>query len=102
MRTRDIPYRKPSKESTAVFRVYAKYPRFAEGYSHINREYNRQCEETEKLAKEGRIYVLAPSRPVTISRIEKDLDKMADLYWLGVKDALAHLDEIKAYLEIQG
>ncbi len=101
VRTRDLPYRKPAKESTSVFRVYARYPRFAENYSHINREYNRQCEETEKLAEEGRIFILAPSRPITISRIEKDLEKLADLYWLGVRDAIDHLDEIKAYLDIQ-
>ncbi|MBO4819324.1 MAG: patatin family protein [Firmicutes bacterium] len=98
VRTRDLTYRKPAKESSYVFRAYAKYPQFAEGYSHINREYNRQCEETKALAERGRIFVIAPSRPVTISRIEKDIDKMADLYWLGVKDAIARLEDIKEYL----
>ena len=101
VRTRELAYRKPGKESTLVFKAYSRYPEFAEGYSHINREYNRQCEETEKLAERGRIYIIAPSRPVEISRIEKDLDKMADLYWLGVKDTIAQLDGIKEYLGIQ-
>ncbi|MBR0481179.1 MAG: patatin family protein [Firmicutes bacterium] len=98
VRTRDLSYRKPDKESSSVFRVYGKYERFAKQYSHINKEYNRQCEETLKLAEKGRIFIIAPSKPVTISRIEKDIDKLADLYWLGVSDALEQLDSMKNYL----
>ncbi len=99
VRTQAREYRKPLKESSSVFRVYEKYPEFARNYAHINGKYNNQCEETQKLAESGRIFVIYPSKPVVVGRLEKDLDKLASLYWLGVHDCLEHLDEIKEYLE---
>ena len=48
---------------------------------------------------EKRIFCIAPSEPVTIGRLEKDMDKLADLYFLGRKDALTLLEDLKKYLE---
>jgi predicted patatin/cPLA2 family phospholipase len=32
--------------------------------------------------------------------IERDLEKLGELYWLGYNDCQSQLDEIKTYLEI--
>ena len=51
----------------------------------------------ERLEKEGRILVIRPSKLVKIKRIEKDANKLQEMYSLGQKDALNLLDKIKNY-----
>ncbi len=41
---------------------------------------------------------MAPSQQVTVSRVESDIEKLGDLYWLGYNDALASLDSLQEYL----
>ena len=62
--------------------------------------YNRQCEELLELEASGRIFVIAPSRPVEISRLEGDMEKLGALYDMGYLDARNSMDELKKYLEL--
>ena len=57
-------------------------------------------DEIEKLHGEGRLLRFAPSVPVTVSRLEKDLEKLGELYWLGWEDGIAALGQMKEYLGI--
>ena len=41
---------------------------------------------------------MAPSEPVDVARLEGDMEKLGDLYWLGWNDCNERLDEMKAYL----
>ena len=52
----------------------------------------------EQLAKEGRIYLVSPSVPMKISRLEKDMEKLGHLYARGYKDAKDQMEQLKAYL----
>ncbi|MFA6873663.1 MAG: DUF6363 domain-containing protein, partial [Bacteroidaceae bacterium] len=45
--------------------------------------YNNQLELIEKLEDEGRIRVIRPIKPVRVSRIEKDINKLTELYEEG-------------------
>ena len=98
VRTRDITFRKEVKKSSAAFRFYRKYPEFARKLAGSPEEYCRQCDEIERLHAEGRILRLAPSVPVTVARVEGDMEKLGDLYWLGWNDCMAAWDDICAYL----
>jgi len=98
IRTREPSYRKKEKKSSAAFRLYHKYPEFAQKLTDSSRDYNRQCTEIEKLHAEGRLMRIAPSEPVTVSRIEGDMEKLGALYWLGWNDCISNLDQIRAYL----
>ena len=95
IRTRDITYRKRNRVLAQAERFYHNYPKFAKSLAHSNIDYNAQCDEIEKLAEEGRLYRYAPSKPVRVGRIENDLEKLGDLYWLGYNDCLEHIEEIK-------
>ena len=44
---------------------------------------NRQFDEIERLHAEGRLLRIAPSAPVEIGRVEKDVEKLGDLYFTG-------------------
>lgn len=101
VRTRDKNWRYDDlKESKAAKTFYRKRPEFAKVLADTHRRYNEQCDELERLSAEGRVFVIAPSKPVTISRLEKDLDKLADLYYLGRDDGENILNDLKNYLGI--
>ena len=99
IRTREASFRKPVKGKSAAGRVYKKYPAFARTLSHDDEDYNRQCDELESLEKEGRMLVFCPSEKVEVGRVEKDMEKLGELYFLGYRDALASLPRIREYLE---
>ncbi|MCR5746281.1 MAG: hypothetical protein K6G03_01060, partial [Lachnospiraceae bacterium] len=91
--------RKPERISKAPFRRYRKYRSFAEKLSRDNIIYNHQCDEIERLHKEGRLLRMVPSKEVLVARVEGDMEKLGDLYWLGYNDCLFNLDLIKEYLK---
>ena len=98
IRTKEITFRKREKRSSTALRVYHKFPEFAKKLADNRIDYNRQCNEIEKLHADGRLLCMAPSEQVTVSRIEWDMEKLGELYWLGWNDCTAALDEIRAYL----
>ena len=97
IRTRDTEYRKPEKISKAAIRRYRKYKAFAKKLSRDNIIYNHQCDEIERLHKEGRLLRMAPSEEVLVARVEGNMEKLGDLYWLGYNDCLSNLDLIRSY-----
>ncbi len=99
IRTRDVSFRQKEKEIRAAYAVYRRYPALAERLARNRADYNRACDEAEALHAEGKILRFAPSEPVSVSRIEGDLEKLGDLYWLGWKDCEAGLGQIREYLE---
>lgn len=98
VRTQDTSYRKQIKEVPLAHRMYRHYPALIESLEGVNAYYNQQCDDIERLHAKGRLFRFAPSEPVSIDNVEKDVEKIGDLYWLGVYDCLEHLDELRAYL----
>ena len=98
IRTRELSYRKEVRESKLPLRMYHKYPAFARKLADRDVIYNQDCDEVFRLHQEGRLLLLAPSQPVTVTRLEKDMKKLGNLYWLGYYDCLDRLEEIKSYL----
>lgn len=99
IRTQDATYRKELKKSSMARRFYRRYPALVESLENVNAYYNRQCEDIERLHDEGRLFRFAPSEPVTIDNVEKDVEKIGDLYWLGVYDCLENIDDLREYLD---
>lgn len=101
VRTRVREYRR--KESSGSNKLagmlYHKYPEFAESLRTSNSRSNMECDEMDNLEKEGKIFVIAPSKYMKISRIEGDMEKLGDYYYLGYNDGKNVLDKLKKYLE---
>lgn len=101
IRTRPRNYRKKvtflSSHIPQLF--YKKYPEFAEKLSQSNKHYNEDCERMDQLEKEGRIFVIAPSQPVTVGRLERDMEKLGALYEMGLQDAHHNISALKEYLQ---
>jgi len=102
IKTREDSYTKPpEKPETAKLcrAVYHNFPEFAESLSKSNTIYNDECDEIEKLKKEGRVFVISPSKPVDVGKLEPDMEKLGELYFFGVEDAKRNIEELKRYLE---
>jgi len=81
--------------------VYKHYPEFIKALENANKQYNEDSKLIEDLAKEKKLYLITPSKPVHISRLEKDMEKLGSLYELGYSDCEKQLDKIKEYLNIK-
>lgn len=99
IRTQARSYRKHEKHSRTAGRIYHDYPAFAEKLARSSIDYNHQCDELLRLEQEGRIFMLAPSEPVTVSRVEPDMEKLGELYYMGYADAKREIPRLRAYLE---
>lgn len=100
VRTREEAFRKNDggKSAKMARRVYRNFPELAESLAKSNQDYNAQCEEITALNRKGRIFVVGPSKPVDVGRLEKDMEKLGELYYLGYSDAMTQLEALKQYL----
>lgn len=102
IKTRSEDYRKKMPtpaESRLSYAFYKEYPEFARTLYHCNAKYNHQCDEIEALQEKGRLFVISPSQPVTVGRMEKDVEKLGQLYELGYQDGKEQLERLQAYLQ---
>lgn len=100
--TRDISYRrKPIPKEFEIEKIrYARFPKFVEALEKTNTIYNNDCDLIDELVNSGRMFRIAPSEEVKISRLEDDINALSNLYELGYYDALFLIPELKDYLEI--
>lgn len=80
-------------------RFYSKYPELLSALLEECERYNALCDRIDELEKAGRIFVIAPSEPVTVGRLERDMEKLGALYQLGYKDGERLIPDITAYLK---
>ncbi|MCI7766372.1 MAG: patatin family protein [Oscillospiraceae bacterium] len=97
--TRDIEYRKKPMSSALVRLCGMKYPKIAARLKGRHELYNRSAELLRQWEKEGRAFVLRPSEPIGISRIEKSPEKLQAVYELGVSDGNKRLAELREYIK---
>ncbi|MCR5686860.1 MAG: patatin family protein [Lachnospiraceae bacterium] len=98
VKTREWEYRRRENGGRLANRMYRKYPEFVDAMNAAEADFNRMTDELAKLHGEGKIYAIAPSEPVNVSRFEGDMEKLGALYWLGYNDAKAQIGGIKDYL----
>jgi predicted patatin/cPLA2 family phospholipase len=77
--TRNRGYRKSEKHHLP-FWAYRKYPALRETLRTRNMRYNSDMELIERLEAEGRIIVIRPERPIEVGRMERNTNKLLELY----------------------
>lgn len=90
--TRNHGYRKENKDIRIPPFVYRKYPKMREALSRRCAVYNAQLEMVERMEEEGDILVIRPQKPVVVDRIERDIQKLTDLYEEGYECAKRQLE----------
>jgi len=98
--TRNADYRKSySKHIHFLARKRLKhYPKLAEAIGKRYQMYNDTLDTIAQLEKEGKVFVLRPTKPLEVDRFEKDQHKLEALYHQGYEDALRQLSALKAFI----
>ena len=99
--TRDRTYRKGPSGLTKFLRIkYRAYPALVEQLEMRHLTYNAQLDYVREAEASGKAFVIAPSIPLHLGRMEKNREKLHEIYLLGQNDALKKLDALKAYLNL--
>ncbi len=96
--TRPKGYRKKKRSSKYANLVYKKYPNLVEKINNRYKMYNETLDKIDKLEKDGKIFVIRPSKVMKIGRIEKDLKKIQSMYDLGIKDCNNLMEKLRKYI----
>lgn len=100
---RDYRRKVKPESARAAHLVYGKsHPEFASVLASSTERANAECDEIDELEKQGRAFVIAPSRFIKVGRLEKDMEKLGALYYLGYNDMKARMAELKEYLGVRG
>lgn len=97
--TRDAEYRKKPMPSLPIKLYSKKYPQLAAKLMNRHVLYNRSSDLLKQWEKDGKAFVIQPSKPIEIGRIEKDPHKLQSVYELGVKDCKVYLEALKSYMK---
>lgn len=81
--TRNRGYRKADKPAWLPPFAYRKYPALRETIRQRNLLYNQQLDLVERLEEKGELLVIRPELPIVVDRIERNTDKLRDLYQQG-------------------
>ena len=76
-----------------------KYPELCRMMYARHEMYNAELAKLREWEADGRAFVIRPSVPIKMKRIEKDPEKLQEVYDLGVRDMNALIDPLLAYME---
>lgn len=81
--TRNKGYRTSGHDHKIPRLIYKHYPRLRVVLSHRLEAYNKQLDLIDKLEESGQIVCIRPERPMEVTRMEKDTEKLERLYEEG-------------------
>ena len=96
--TRDKSYVKKPMNPKPIELCYKHYPAFMEQLKERHSVYNNSLKELLNWEQQGKAWVLHPSQPIEIGRLERHAEKLQAVYDLGTGDAQTALDSLQAFL----
>ena len=98
--TRDKTYRKSKPKFLSLLKFkYKKYPNLVKAIENRYKIYNETLDFLEEEKAKNKVFIIQPKLPVKISRIEKDKDKLKELYNQGYEDAKEIYEDLMKFLE---
>lgn len=98
--TRPIEYRKKKANEVLTKIKYSKYPNLVNVINNRYKNYNDAVEKIIDMENKKEIFVLRPSRLVEVKRIEKDENKLQEMYELGIQDCKNRLKDLKEFIKM--
>lgn len=96
--TRVKEYRKTKANPLLTKLVYRKYPNLVRTILNRYKDYNASVEKIFDMESKKEIFVIRPSRLVDVKRIERNPNKLQEMYDLGVEDCKMCIEDLKAYI----
>lgn len=87
--------RTADKDKKLAARIRKKYPLAAEKLEQRAENYNKGVAMAQKLAKEGKVLIVAPDDTCGVSTLSRDADALRKLYKKGYRDGMKITDFLK-------
>lgn len=87
-----------NKSLFLIKRKYKKYPKLIEAMKNRHIIYNETVKRLEEMESLGECFILRPSVPLGIGRLEKDKEKLIRGYKIGYEDAKREYKRLMEYL----
>jgi len=97
--TRNKGYRKSKSKAPWLVKKTTQNEAFANSLINRYQVYNDTLDFVEQGQESGSIFVIQPSQPLEVSRIERDVTKLEKLYWQGYEDAKTHFPNLEKWLQ---
>lgn len=92
-------YRKSkSKIMPIIKRKYKNHKGLIAAMENRYKNYNDTLDLLDKLEKEGKCFIIRPSKPLEVSRFERDKNKLEDIYNRGYEDAKSLSEDLIKFL----
>ena len=79
--------------------VFRKYPELVQRLLNRHNEYNECVEYIKELEKQNKVFVMKPTKGLNIDLIERNPDKLENVYQIGIEDMKNRIEELKEYLK---
>ena len=97
--TRDKKYRKKQSKLGKISAIrYKKYPKFVELMNTRFSRYNEILEYIYELERQGKVFIIQPETSLNLGRIEKNREKLTNVYNIGYKEAEKRYSAMMEYL----
>ncbi len=98
--TRPRGYRKRELANKFLLKVvFRKYPEFLRSIIRRNEAYNKTLDFCDRMEKEGRLYIIAPSAEFSIGRTERNFEKRMNLYRHGYRIIGEKFENLQTFLK---
>ena len=78
--------------------VYRKYPNLLERLINMGKDYEVVLKKIEDLENKKKIFVIRPPKVLKIGRLEKNEDKIQNVYDIGLNTGIKEIDNLLNYL----
>ncbi|MEH7238232.1 patatin-like phospholipase family protein [Bacillus sp. JJ1562] len=97
--TRNRGYSKKKSNMTwFIRRSFKQYPNLVKAMETRYKRYNETLAYLDQEEKAGRIFLFSPTEPLEVGRVERNPEKLTNLYELGLKDASEQFDKFQRWL----
>ena len=96
--TRPEDAHKNDKLSFLYKLVYRKYPNLVERLINMGKDYEIVLKKIKDLENENKIFVIRPPKVLKIGRLEKNEDKIQNVYDIGLNTGIKEIDNLLNYL----
>lgn len=98
--TKSEGYRKqPSRLTSVAKYIYRKHPKVARVLIEQYKVYNDTLNYIHSEQQKGNLYLIQPSVEVPVSRIERNQNRLTQLYELGYEDAKRHYNQLNKWIK---
>lgn len=91
--------KRPPKGVEVINRALKQYPQLAQALTNRHVMYNQQLELVQKLEREGKALILQPDRPLNAGTLERDVNKLEEIYQMGLDDANSLSNRIQEFVK---